>query len=172
MERKTLADLAGELRDFIEGLGYEFVDLKQVPGGRRLQLRLFIDATGTEPGASVTHGDCVRVTREVGDFIEARELVPGPYVLEVSSPGLGRPLTTEAHFRRNTGRMAEVRGRDAAGEPFEVTGRISEVDGEAIWVEVSETEARRVELAQVTQAKLVPEFRRPPKPGRAEKKRA
>ena len=164
-----MADLAHELRDFIEGLGYEFVDLKQVPGGRRLQLRIFIDAAGVSPGASVTHGDCVRVTREVSDFIEAHELVPGPYVLEVSSPGLGRPLTTEAHFRRNVGRLAEIRGHDAAGEPFEVTGRLSEVDADAIWIEVSETEARRIELAQVTQARLVPEFRRRPKPGRAEK---
>jgi ribosome maturation factor RimP len=156
-----VADLAGELRDFIEGLGYEFVDLKQVPGHRRMQLRVFIDVDTDEPGASVSHGDCIRVTREVGDFLEAHELVNGPYLLEVSSPGLGRPLTTARHFRRNTGRLCELHGKDAGGRPFELTGRISEVGEGSIWIEVSDTEAREIDLAQVTLARLVPDFRRP-----------
>jgi ribosome maturation factor RimP len=159
-----VADLESELRSFVEGLGYEFVELKQAPSRNRLLLRLFVDVGGDEPGAAVSHGDCIRVTRELADFIEAEGLVRGAFVLEVSSPGIGRPLTTERHFRRSVGRLVEIRGRDAAGRNYELSGRIGEAVGGKVWVQISETETRLVDLAEVILAKLVPDFRRPGRP--------
>ena len=113
MLRDTLVAL---LRPVVEGLGYELWELEYSPGRGNGFLRLYIDAP-----AGITIDDCERVSRAVSELLDAEDPVPGQYTLEVSSPGLERPLRTRGAVRAVRGRDG-VRRAGAAGRgsaPFQ-----------------------------------------------------
>ena len=89
----------------IEGAGYELVEIewKREPGG--WVVRLFVD----RPDGGFSLDDCERVSRELSAVLDAADVIPQAYSLEVSSPGLNRPLRTVDHFRRFRGEKAKVR---------------------------------------------------------------
>jgi len=95
MQREVLTAL---LRPVVEGLGYELWELECSPGRGDGFVRLYLD---TEAG--ITVDDCERVSRAVSEVLDAEDAVEGHYTLEVSSPGLDRPLRTAAHFARFVG---------------------------------------------------------------------
>lgn len=122
LDRYALADrlydlLAGDLA--AEDL--ELVDVRIFRGGGRLQVRLSVDAPGED---QVNLEGCVRASRTAGMLMEAADLIPGPYVLEVSSPGVRRPLRTDAHFAAAVGKPVELRVRSGSGRPKRVRGRL------------------------------------------------
>jgi ribosome maturation factor RimP len=98
--------------------GVEVVDVEWKVGKQRM-LRVFIDRpAGPEGqgGAGISHGDCERVSQQLGAILDVEDLVPGPgYLLEVSSPGLDRKLRTGAEFERFRGRLARI----SLSEPVE-----------------------------------------------------
>lgn len=100
MLRDTLQALVGPV---VEGLGYELWELEYAPGRGNGCLRLYIDAE-----AGITLEDCERVSRAVSEVLDAEDPIPGHYALEVSSPGLDRPLRTAAQFRRFVGERVFV----------------------------------------------------------------
>lgn len=154
-------ELCAELAPLLRDAGFEAVELHLVPRRRDLLIRIFVDTLADDPEVRVTHGDCVRVTRAVADFLDAGERIEGPYLLEVSSPGLERPLTEARHFRRNRGRLVEVTGRGQDDRTYVRTGRLLEVLGEELRLEVAGGEVLEVPLAEIERARVVPEFRRP-----------
>jgi ribosome maturation factor RimP len=85
--------------------GVELVDLTLKGSGKKRRLRVDIDKSGA---AGVTLEDCQEVSRKLGEAIDAEEIIPDSYVLEVSSPGVDRPIRTAEDIRRNTGRMIVV----------------------------------------------------------------
>jgi ribosome maturation factor RimP len=89
----------------VEGSGYELVEVewKREPGG--WVCRLFVD----KPGDKMSLDDCERVSRELSAVLDVADVIPQAYNLEVSSPGLDRPLRTIDHFRRYVGEKAKVR---------------------------------------------------------------
>ena len=89
----------------VEGAGYEVVEVewKREPGG--WVCRLFVD----KPGDAIGLDDCERISRELSAVLDVADVIPQQYNLEVSSPGLDRPLRTSAHFRRYIGETAQVR---------------------------------------------------------------
>jgi ribosome maturation factor RimP len=88
----------------LDAAGAELVDLQVVGSHGRPIVRAFVD---TETG--VTLDECARLSREIERAIEAAGVVPERYVLEVSSPGIDRPLTRRRHYERYAGREVEVR---------------------------------------------------------------
>ena len=83
--------------------GLEVLDVEWKVGRQRF-LRIILDKPG-----GVSHGDCERVSHELGVILDVEELIPGPgYVLEVSSPGLDRKLVQPAEFERFAGRRAKI----------------------------------------------------------------
>jgi len=95
-----------KVRDFAEGLlptmGLELVDVQFRREGHGWVLRLFIDR---EEGVTVDH--CADVSREIGQFLDVEDLIGHPYHLEVSSPGLERPLKSMRDFQRFVGKKAK-----------------------------------------------------------------
>jgi len=83
----------------LERASVELVDLRMLPQKGRRVLRLYID----KPGGVDLH-DCTTISREVSVQLDVHDLIPGRYTLEVSSPGLDRPLRTAPDFERNVGR--------------------------------------------------------------------
>jgi ribosome maturation factor RimP len=83
--------------------GLELVDLEFRKEARGWVLRIFMDKPG-----GVTLDDCSEISREIGDQIEVNELIPHSYTLEVSSPGLDRPLTKEKDFLGSIGKLIQL----------------------------------------------------------------
>ena len=131
------------------GLDLEAVDLTSA--GKRRVLRVAIDKDG-----GVTMDDIADATREVSRVLDETDAMGAqPYTLEVSSPGVDRPLTLPRHWRRNTGRLVKVTLRE--GDP--VTGRVTGSDDDGARLDVDGTE-RRVEYAEVKKAKVQIEFKK------------
>lgn len=118
------ARLAGWIEPVVQGAGYDLEELVVTPAGRRSVVRVVVDRD-----SGVTLDDIAEVSRAVSEVLDTNDDGMGrtPYVLEVTSPGVDRPLTEQRHWRRNTGRLVTVTvGPAGAGE--QVTGRITAVD--------------------------------------------
>ena len=106
------APLVDKIRQIVtaptEAAGYELVKVewKHEPGG--WVVRIFIDQPEGFHGG-ISHSDCERVSRELSAVLDVEDTIPHAYSLEVSSPGLDRPLVTPQHFRRFVGKRAKVR---------------------------------------------------------------
>src|SRR5690606_14779876 len=91
------------LEPVVEDLGYELVLVELVGSGQRT-LRLYIDAPG-----GVNLDDCESVSRQVSAVLDVDDPIAGAYTLEVSSPGIERPLVREDHFRSHVGERVRIR---------------------------------------------------------------
>jgi ribosome maturation factor RimP len=118
MKPVDVAMLTELVRPAVEGQGFDLVDLEWKHESGSWVLRLFIDRQGVyEPGQGVTLDDCAQVSREISALLDVHDAVPKErYSLEVSSPGLNRPLTRESDFRRFVGQKAKIRTRHAVGK--------------------------------------------------------
>ena len=136
-----------------EGLGYDLVDLAWKHESGSWVLRLFIDRLD---GGGVGLEDCSRVSRVVSAELDVADPIPVAYQLEVSSPGLNRPLRREADFRKFVGKKVKVRTRhpvgDATRRNFTGTlravaeGRLSvEVDGRPFEIPIDDVEKANLE---------------------------
>lgn len=102
--------LERELEAQVETLGYELVELERSGSKSRPLLRLRIDVPDSGPGRGVTHEDCIRVTRALRPVLDGHDEL-GRYELEVSSPGLERPLVRRRDYERFRGREVALRGK-------------------------------------------------------------
>jgi len=143
------AGLAGIVEREVENLGFELVKIEAAARGRRRLLRLFID----RPDEGVTIDDCVAVTKAVGFVLEGETGPGGPYTLEVSSPGIDRPLTRRAHYERFIGREARVRVEEKAGRRHSLIGEIAGVDDDGVSLLVA-GETVRVRWDDIREASL------------------
>ena len=144
--------LAGLLAGPIEALGLdlEAVDLSRA--GKRSVLRIAVDKDG-----GVDLDDIAAATSEVSRVLDDTDVMGNsPYTLEVSSPGVDRPLTLPRHWRRNAGRLVKV----TLVEGGEVTGRIGSSDDTGAHLDVEGT-GHGVEFADVAKARVQIEFKRP-----------
>lgn len=97
------AKLTELLCPLVEGLGYEFVGLEHSSNPKNAALVVYIDHP-----RGIAIEDCEKVSREVAALLDVEDPIAGHYDLEVSSPGLDRPLFTAEHFRRFTGEVAQL----------------------------------------------------------------
>ena len=124
--------VAGLVAPVVEAAGYDLEELVVTPAGRRSIVRVVVDRD-----AGVTLDDVAEVSRAVSTALDEHdgEFGSAPYVLEVTSPGVDRPLTEPRHWRRNTGRLVTVAvGRE--GSPEQVTAWVLEVDGDGVTLAV------------------------------------
>ena len=131
--------LARELEQRIEELGFELVDLERAGQKRRPILRIRVDLPESSPGQGVTLDDCTRVSRALEAYLDGRPGLSEEYVLEVSSPGVERPLVRRRDFERFAGREVALKGK----EPL--AGRARRLEGELLGIS-GEGEDERVRL--------------------------
>jgi ribosome maturation factor RimP len=137
--RKPVPEVELELEARVEGLGYELVALEWGGSKNRPLLRLRIDVPGASPGQGVTVDDCTRVSRALEAWLDGVEALPERYVLEVSSPGLDRPLVRDRDFERFRGEWIAVKGRTVLAE------RARRLEGELLGMD-AEKRAVRLKL--------------------------
>ncbi len=128
----TTARLAGWIEPVVGAAGYDLEELVVTPAGRRSIVRVVVDRD-----EGVTLDDIAEVSRAVSDALDAHDDGMGraPYVLEVTSPGVDRPLTEPRHWQRNTGRLVTV-AVGPSGSTDTVTGRVTAVDGDGVTLAV------------------------------------
>ncbi len=140
---RLVPEIERELADRVEGLGYELVEVFWGGSGRRPQLKLRIDRADSSPGAGVTVDECARVSRALESWLDEHEALSKRYVLEVSSPGVERPLVRGRDFERFRGERVAVSGKEVlAGLATRLEGELLGLEGEG-----SEAEAVRLRLA-------------------------
>ena len=153
--------------------GLEILDVEFLGGGKARMLRVFLDkpAAGKDALAGVTHEDCANFSREFGTILDVEDVMPGPYTLEVSSPGLDRKLVKAADFTRFTGSRVRLMTRDPVNNNRHFEGRLERFEDGRLTLDLSVASHKsrkkmgdaagktiEIDFANVEKANLVPEF--------------
>lgn len=137
----------------VEGLGYEAVGVVYLAQGRHGLLRIYIDRPD-----GITLDDCERVSHQVSGVLDVADPIGDQYTLEVSSPGIDRPLFRIGDFARFAGQRVKLRLAGRGRERSRYTGTLLGVAGDEVSVEV-DGETVRVAFDDIEQAQLVGEVR-------------
>lgn len=139
--------------------GFELVDVEFIVARGKPILRLFIDTVppGT-PERGVSVEDCSQVSRLVSDVLDVEDVVPGEYTLEVSSPGLFRPLTKPEHYARSLGERIKVKTYEKIEGRKTFTGRLDERDEQGVVVTVDDGTRFHIPVVAIAKANLEPQF--------------
>jgi ribosome maturation factor RimP len=126
-ERETIERIERLLTPILEEEDLELIDTEFRPSGKRWLLRIYIDKQG-----GVTISDCERVNRELGRTLDVEDILEHPYTLEVSSPGLTRPLRSLKDFERYAGKQCKIVTSKPVEERNEFTGEIIGTIGDSV----------------------------------------
>ena len=140
------------------GLEIFDVQFRREAGG--MVLRVQIDRPGPAATAedSVSVGDCAHVSRDLSAMLDVEDIVATAYVLEVSSPGLDRPLRHADDYRRFSGRRAKLVMREAIDGQTFFKGRLGGVEDEAVLIDADDGRRHQVPIGVITRANLEVEF--------------
>jgi len=144
----TLIEL---LEPVVQSLGYELVDLELRLGTHSL-VRIFI---GKEDGISLE--DCEAVSHQVSGVLDVEDPLPGHFTLEVSSPGIDRPLRTAGHFDVFAGSVIKLQAKALVSGRKRFKGTLQGIEDDVITLEVDGSEVK-IDLENVHSARLVPEL--------------
>ncbi|MDQ7819921.1 MAG: ribosome maturation factor RimP [Armatimonadota bacterium] len=147
---EIVAQVEQMLRPIVARLGLETVEVSLSGEGARTVLKVLVD----RPEGGITVEECARVNEMLGRQLDLVDLFDHPYTLEVSSPGLDRPLRTDADFRRYAGRKAEVKTAQPVEGGKVLRGVLLGVIGDDVVLQVRGRQVR-VPKAQIVQARLV-----------------
>ena len=141
------------LETAVRSLGYELVGVEYRGGGKGGGLlRVYIDS---EQG--ITVDDCQKVSYQVSGVLDVNDPIPGHYTLEVSSPGMDRPLFRPEDYRRFAGSLVKLRLAYPVDGRRKFTGRLRGLDDGNVLLELEGAQVS-LPLEQVEQARLVPEY--------------
>ncbi len=138
--------------------GMELVDIEYKREGRHMVLRLFVDKAG-----GITLDDCALVSRELSEILDIEDFISDYYTLEVSSPGLNRPLKKAADYERYRGQLVKIRTyelvEDEAGNRRKTfLGDLEGLVDGVVTVRLREGQMARIPLASIAKASLEFEF--------------
>ena len=137
----------------IEANKLELVDLEYVKEGSSKYLRAYIDKPG-----GVTVEDCAAVSRPFSDKLDEADFIDEAYILEVSSPGLGRPLKKEKDFARSIGEEVEIRTYRAIDRQKEFIGILVEYDKDTVTIEYEDETTQKFERNDIALIRLALHF--------------
>lgn len=117
----------------LDEMGFDLVDVEYLSEHGRMVLRIYVDKEG-----GITLDECARVSREVGDLIDIKNFIHHEYVLEVSSPGLNRPLKKEKDFLRAIGKKVKIRMNIPIKGRRRFTGYLTEIEHGNLYLEIDD----------------------------------
>ncbi len=159
-----MADVIGQIRSaaarVAAGYGLEIFDVQFRREAHGMVLRVQIDRPGPAASAdeSVSVEDCAHVSRDLSAILDVDDVVPTAYTLEVSSPGLDRPLRGSDDYRRFAGRRAKIVMRDKVDGQGFFRGTLRGVEGTDVLIDAEDGRPHRVPLGIITRANLEVEF--------------
>ena len=131
---------------------FELVDVEYVKEGGSFYLRAYIDKPG-----GITVDDCETVSREFSDKLDEADFIEEAYIMEVSSPGLGRPLKKEKDFKRSIGKEVEIRTYRPIDREKEFYGVLKAYDENSVTIDCEEEE-RTFQKAEIALIRLAFDF--------------
>ena len=141
------------LEPILEANHFELVDVEYVKEGGSWYLRAYIDKPG-----GITVNDCEIVNRALGDLLDEHDFIEESYILEVSSPGLGRPLKKERDFARSLGEEVEIRTYRMVNKQKEFRGILKAYDKDTVTIETEEEEEQIFERENIALIRLAFDF--------------
>ena len=141
------------LEPILEANHFELVDVEYVKEGGSWYLRAYIDKPG-----GITVDDCEIVNRGLGDLLDEHDFIEESYILEVSSPGLGRPLKKERDFARSLGEEVEIRTYRMVNKQKEFRGILKAYDKDTVTIETEEEEEQIFERENIALIRLAFDF--------------
>jgi len=160
MDKNTIKHKIHELASQVaEDEGLELVSVDILGTGRRTMLKVVVDKEG-----GVTVGDCEKMSRSLEALLDVEDPIKGPYVLEVSSPGLDRPLLTQADFERNIEKLARIVTSEKINNQTFFIGRIIDVGEGWIRLKIEKKGAKEeskdifIPMDKISKARLEIEF--------------
>jgi len=164
MDRATVTRRVWELSEPVaSAAGLELIDVQYRPEGGRLILRVLID----RPEGGVTLDELARVSRELGDVLDAHDAVSGRYHLECSSPGVNRPLVRPEHFRRAVGERVHVRIHEPIAGRRQFHGVLEAATDDTVTVHDPDAGVVSLALGSIERASIQFDFPRPARPPHA-----
>ncbi|MFO8192303.1 MAG: ribosome maturation factor RimP [Bacillota bacterium] len=142
------AKLIEMIEPFLDKMGFELVDLNYLPG-RSGKLQLYIDCEG---GITIDH--CELVSREVSDFIDYKDPIDHSYTLEISSPGLERPLRKKEHFNRYVGEKVKLRTAEAVEGRNKFSGLLQGIEDNIVAIMVEDGTVFKIPFTAISKANL------------------
>lgn len=141
------------LLPIVEEYGFELVDVEYVKEGGNWYLRAYIDKPG-----GITVDDCETVSRRFSDILDAEDFIDEAYIMEISSPGLGRPLKKEKDFQRSLGEEVEVRTYRLIDRKKEFTGILRSFDEDTVTIELEDETEMKFEKGDIALIRLAFDF--------------
>lgn len=141
------------LLPLMEEHGFELVDVEFVKEAGVWYLRAYIDKEG-----GIAVDDCEVISRKVSDWLDKEDFIDESYILEVSSPGLGRPLKKEKDFARSIGKDVEVRLYRALNKSKEYTGTLEAYDKESVTLKMEDGSQMTFQRADIALIRLALDF--------------
>ncbi|MCF2681385.1 MAG: ribosome maturation factor RimP [Dorea sp.] len=141
------------LQPIVEEHGFELVDVEYVKEGSNWYLRAYIDKPG-----GITVNDCETVSRKLSDILDEKDYIDDAYILEVSSPGLGRPLKKEKDFKRSLGEEVEIRTYRMIEKQKEFTGILRAYDETTVTIEMENGTEKTFEKGNIALIRLAFDF--------------
>ena len=141
------------LNPIMEELEFELVDVEYVKEAGTWYLRAYIDKEG-----GIAVDDCEVISRKLSDWLDKEDFIDDSYILEVSSPGLGRPLKKEKDYVRSMGREVEVRLYKAIDRQKEFTGTLSAYDDKTVTLTMEDGSEAVFEKADIALIRLALDF--------------
>lgn len=153
-------DIEGLLTEAVTPLGYELLGVElNLSRGSGL-VRVYID----HPERAITVDDCEAASHEISAALDLHDPISGRYRLEVSSPGLDRPLFKPAHYQRFIGERIKLSTMLPIGGRRRFTGVLLQADANGIELQ-TDANSERLSYPMIEKARLVPDFAKPAKPG-------
>ncbi len=154
MSKKEIYEQKAEalVSPIVEKYGFELVDVEYVKEGGSFYLRAYIDKPG-----GITVDDCETVSREFSDKLDEADFIEEAYIMEVSSPGLGRPLKKENDFKRSIGKEVEIRTYRPIDREKEFYGVLKAYDENSVTIDCEEEE-RTFQKAEIALIRLAFDF--------------
>ena len=141
------------LLPIVEEYGFELVDVEYVKEGSNWYLRAYIDKPG---GIGVN--DCEAVSRRLSDILDEKDYIEDSYILEVSSPGLGRPLKKEKDFQRSLGEEVEIRTYRAIDRQKEFVGILKAYDKDSVTIAYEDDSEQTFDKSEIALIRLALDF--------------
>ncbi len=164
LHKASVAERAARVAEpLVQAEGFELVDVEWLREPQGWVLRLYIDTPGRDPWAKeggVGLEECARVSHAVETSLEVEDVIGQAYSLEVSSPGINRPLRKPDHFRRVLGKRVKVKTFGPVGTPGRksFTGTLQDVADEGVTVHVEGGPAFRIPFRDIAKANLEFDF--------------
>ena len=141
------------LLPIMEEHNFELVDVEYVKEAGMWYLRAYIDKEG-----GFTVDDCEMVSRKLSDWLDEKDFIDDSYILEVSSPGLGRPLKKEKDFKRSMGEQVDIKLYRAIDRQKDFTGTLSAYDEETVTIQYEDGSTTTFDRKDIALIRLAFDF--------------